>query len=176
MKSILLIVAIGISIITFSQKDSTEYLKKVQTVDAIMGTLYDVISGDKGKERDWDLFRYLFKDGAKLIPSGQAKDGSYKLRYDTPEDYISKSGKWLEENGFHEREIYRELQQFGNIAHVMSTYKCFHTKDDKEPFMRGINSIQLMYDNERWWIVNIYWAQETPDNPIPENFLPPSNE
>jgi len=27
--------------------------------------------------------------------------------------------------------------------------------------MRGIKSIQLFNDGKRWWIVNIYWTQET---------------
>jgi hypothetical protein len=37
--------------------------------------------------------------------------------------------------------------------------------------MRGINSIQLWNDGKRWWIVNIFWQSETPDNPIPEKYL-----
>jgi len=37
--------------------------------------------------------------------------------------------------------------------------------------MRGINSIQLFYDGSRWWIVSIYWQQESPEYPIPEKYL-----
>jgi hypothetical protein len=40
------------------------------------------------------------------------------------------------------------------------------------PFARGINSIQLMNDGKRWWIINIYWMQESEENPIPEKYLP----
>jgi uncharacterized protein YciI len=42
--------------------------------------------------------------------------------------------------------------------------------------MRGINSIQLLYDNNRWWVVNIYWSQESKSNPIPEGYLPIEEE
>ena len=38
--------------------------------------------------------------------------------------------------------------------------------------MRGINSIQLMNDGERWWIINIFWMQESEEHPIPEAYLP----
>jgi hypothetical protein len=37
--------------------------------------------------------------------------------------------------------------------------------------MRGINSIQLFYDGNRWWIVTVYWQQESTAHPIPEKYL-----
>jgi hypothetical protein len=37
--------------------------------------------------------------------------------------------------------------------------------------MRGINTIQLFYDGNRWWIVNIFWQQESIEDPIPEKYL-----
>jgi hypothetical protein len=77
----------------------------------------------------------------------------------------------FEENGFYEKEIERRTEQFGQIAHVWSTYESRHSPDDPEPFMRGINSIQLFNDGSRWWIVNIYWQQETPTDPIPPAYL-----
>ena len=90
----------------------------------------------------------------------------------TPDDYIESSGKWLVENGFFENELQRAVQTFGNITQVFSTYESFHSQAETKPFMRGINSIQLLNDGNRWWIVNIYWTQETKENPIPGDFLP----
>ncbi len=145
---------------------------ETSSLDSIVFHLYDVISGEKGEERNWELMRSLFHPDAKLIPSGMAKDSLYKARYITPDQYIEKSGEWLVKNGFHEEEIHREVQRFGNIAHVFSTYEAFNSKDDAEPFMRGINSIQLLFDGSRWWIINIYWTQESEENPIPEIYLP----
>ena len=43
---------------------------------------------------------------------------------------------------------------------------------DAEPFPHSINSIQLLHDGRRWWIVNIYGTAETPENPIPARYLP----
>jgi hypothetical protein len=77
----------------------------------------------------------------------------------------------LEGQGFHEREISRRVDRYGTMAHVFSTYAAFRKKDDKEPFMRGINSIQLMHDGKRWWVMNIFWLAETPDNPVPKEYL-----
>lgn len=153
-------------------QDTKDYSKKVATLNSTIETLYSVISGDKGIERDWDLFKHLFHTDAKLIPTGKTKEGKTVARYMTPEDYITSSGKWLVENGFHEVEMNREIQTFGNITQVFSTYESFKSKSDTIPFMRGINSIQLMNDAERWWIINIYWMQESKENPIPEEYLP----
>lgn len=144
----------------------------VASVDAIMKAVYDVISGDSGVKRDWDRFRSLFYPGARLIPTGKNPNtGVTGARPLTPEDYITRSGPFLEQNGFHEREIARKVDQYGNIAQVFSSYHAFKNKNDKEPFMRGINSFQLLNDGKRWWVVTIYWQQETPDNPIPAQYL-----
>ena len=90
----------------------------------------------------------------------------------TPEDYINEGGQWLVENGFFEKEIHRSVNTFGNITQVFSTYASFTSEADKEPFMRGINSIQLLNDGERWWVINIYWTQESEEKAIPEEYLP----
>jgi len=57
----------------------------------------------------------------------------------------------------------------GNIAQVFSTYESRHTKD-AEPFQRGINSFQLLFDGHRWWVVTIYWQGERPGLPIPKQY------
>ena len=144
----------------------------VASLDAIMKAVYDVISGDAGQKRDWDRLRSLFHKDAKLIPTGKNQQtGVTGARFLTPEDYIQRAGPNLEKDGFHERELARKVDQYGNIAHVFSTYVTFRKKDDKDPFMRGINSFQLLNDGKRWWVVSIYWLAETPDNPIPAKYL-----
>lgn len=142
------------------------------SIDGLITNLYAVISGEKGEARDWDAFKDLFHPEARLIPSGKNKEGKIGARYITPQGYIDSSGKWLVENGFHEIEISREVQLFGTVAHVFSTYEAKRSKSDIEPFMRGINSIQLLNDGTRWWVLNIYWTQESKENQIPKEYLP----
>lgn len=143
----------------------------VASLDAIMKAVYDVISGDAGKPRDWARFRSLFYKDARLIPSGKsAQTGTVGANAMTPEDYIKRTDPIFAKQGFHERELARHVDQYGNIAQVFSTYHAFRAKDDKEPFLRGINSFQLLNDGKRWWVLTIYWQAETPDNPIPERY------
>jgi len=171
-KQILLGVLFCFSLILNAQENTNDYLNKVKTLDTTLETLYGVISGEKGEARDWDLFRFLFHPDAKLIPSGKNREGNFSARFMTPEDYINSSGNYLVENGFYEIELQREVDTFGNITQVFSTYESYRSKKDEKPFMRGINSIQLLNDGNRWWILNIYWMQESKENPIPKQYLP----
>jgi hypothetical protein len=148
----------------------------VASIDAIIKAVYDVISGPAGKKRDWNRMRSLFVPGARLIPTGKGRDGQYGSFVLSVEDYITRSGEYLEKNGFFEQEIARRTEQFSNIAHVFSTYEARNKLEDAKPFMRGINSFQLMYDGKRWWVVTIFWQQEGPDNPIPQKYLKSSKD
>ncbi|HEX8566483.1 MAG TPA: hypothetical protein VF648_12635 [Pyrinomonadaceae bacterium] len=144
----------------------------VASIDGIVKAIYEVISGDPGVKRDWNRFRSLFYPNARMIPTGKnPRTGKSGGRYITPEQYIEGSGPFLEKEGFHEIGIAQRVEQFGNIAHVFTTYQSKHKLTDEKPFMRGINSIQLVNDGTRWWVLNIAWSQETPESPIPEKYL-----
>ena len=173
MKRILLVLLIQVVTMTLSgQGDQSDYANKVSSIDAIIETLYSVISGDAGVERDWDLFRYLFTENAHLIPLATDSSGKTMPVFLSPEDYISRSGDFLVENGFFENELYRLTESYGALTHIFSTYEAFRSSSDELPFMRGINSIQLVNDGERWWITNIQWFRETEEHPLPAKYLP----
>lgn len=143
----------------------------VQSVDAIVAAVYDVISGPAGEERNWDRWRSLFIPQARLISLGVSREGETRYRVLTPEDYIAAAGPSLEQNGFFETEIGRTQEEFGPLVHLFSAYQSKRSQEDPEPFARGINSFQLLHDGSRWWIVTIYWTSERPDLPIPERYI-----
>jgi hypothetical protein len=143
----------------------------VKSIDSIIAALYDVISGPVGKKRDWDRMRSLFIPGARLIPTNPQQTGGYASRVFTVEDYVTRVEPFFAREGFYEKETARRTESFGQIAHVFSTYDSRHTPEDAKPFQRGINSIQLMNDGSRWWIVTIFWQGEDEKNPLPEKYL-----
>ena len=165
------LILILVSFQLFGQNHHERYFDQVKSEDAIIQTLYEVISGDAGEKRDWDLFTYLFAEKAQLIPIQKGQDGTVSPRHMTPSEYVETAGGYLEKNGFHEVEIDRTTESFGHVTHVFSTYASYRKKSDTQPFARGINSIQLMNDQNRWWILNIAWDSERPDNPIPSKYL-----
>jgi hypothetical protein len=143
----------------------------VSSPDAILAATYDVISGPPG-ERDWNRFYSLFIPDARLIAAGKDKDGSIKIHSVTPEGYAKLAGDYFKTHGFFERESSRKAERYGNIMQIFSTYESRNTKADEKPFARGINSFQLYNDGKRWWVVTIYWLEESSDNPLPKEYLP----
>lgn len=143
----------------------------VQSVDAIIGAVYDVISGPEGVDRDWDRMRSLFVPDAQLIPSFVDPEGTIGFRFMSVDDWIEGATGFFAENPFYEVEIHRVEERYGHISHAFSTYES-RREAEGEPFVRGINSFQLLNDGERWWIINIYWQGETDAEPIPTQYLP----
>jgi hypothetical protein len=143
----------------------------VQSVDAVLASLYEVISGPAGQPRNWNRFRSLFVPDARLIPTRHDKTGNgADVVPCTVEQYQDRATPVMAQ-GFFERGIHNTTESFGDIVHVFSTYESCHTKDGK-PFQRGINSIQLLKDGNRYWVVTILWDQESPTTPIPAKYLP----
>ena len=145
----------------------------VRSLEALLHALYDVISGPAG-ERNWDRFRSLFAPGARLIPSRHPRDSAAAVLVLDVEGYVNRAGSYFKQNGFYEREAARRVERFGSIAHVFSTYESRHTPQDSVPFTRGINSIQVFFDGNRWWLMTIFWDAERPGLTIPREYLPPS--
>ena len=149
----------------------------VKSPEAIVNAVYSVISGGKGQARDWDRMRSLFVPDARLIPAVAASAANGGAAHSdvlmlTVDGYIERSGTRLTSDGFFERSIHNDIEQFGNIVQVWSTYESRHALDDAKPFARGINSFQLLKDGDRYWVVNIFWDSESPTKPIPAKYLP----
>jgi hypothetical protein len=146
----------------------------LQSIEGIVTTLYALISGPAGQPRDWDRFRTLFLDGARLIPTNRSIHdgrGGHPPDVMDVETFIRTTTPVLESTGFVERQIAVRVERFGCVAHAWSTYESLHAEGEA-PFARGINSIQLYHDGARWWVVTIYWDSERADNPIPAAYLP----
>ena len=143
--------------------------KDVQSLDAIVAAIYDVISGPPGA-RDWNRFNSLFAKDARLIAVRAPKEGKPVLVTMTPAGYGERAGSYFLEHGFFEHELSRKTDSYGAMTHIYTTYESRETKDGKS-IDRGINSMEFFYDGERWWCVEIYWDSERPGNPIPERYL-----
>lgn len=141
-----------------------------ESPDAIVHALYDVISVEPAEEVDWDRDRALYVEGARQIALGRRADGSVAVNNMSVEDFIQYASPVLND-GFTEEEIGRTEDRYGNIMQVFSAYE--GRTADGTVIARGINSIQLLYDGTRWWVASIIWDAETPDNPVPAEYLAP---
>jgi hypothetical protein len=145
--------------------------KDVASADAIIAALYDANSILVDQKRDADRFRSLFVPGARLMPTVRRPNAGGVIHIQTVDDYVTAASRGQPRHGFSEREIARTSQTYGNITQAFSTYEARRDSTDRTP-TRGINSIQLFNDGNRWWVVGVLWDNERPDNPIPTEFLP----
>ena len=148
------------------QKD---YQADVKSVDGIITALYSVISGDPGQPRDWNRFRNLFKPETKLIPTRKNEAGELTIKALSPEEYIELFSSRIS-GGFFEEEIHRVAETYGTVTHVFSTYETKEKKDGPVT-NRGINSIQLFHDSQRYYVITIFWCAESMGYPLPEKYL-----
>lgn len=139
-------------------------------LDALIDEVYAVISGPAG-ERDWDRFRRLFVDGATLT-SMQPDGRRFAMSLD---EFIASSAPAGMANPFYERELAREVEVYGNIAHAWSTYASYRNPRGKA-FSRGINSLQFVRvhtaHGASWKVASILWQVEGEMLAIPERYLP----
>jgi hypothetical protein len=145
----------------------------VESPGTVVTALYEVISGSADFDRDWDRFRSLCLPRAQFIItrfSTPADEREGLWEWDV-EGFVSAATDFYRENGFWEKEVSARLERFGNVAHVFSTYESWIGSEDSTPVARGINSIQVVRFEERWWIANVCWDVERPHNPIPDEYL-----
>jgi hypothetical protein len=148
------------------------------SVDAIIAALYAGVSHPPNEQPDWSHLRTICLKEARFIPPQRA---SGEFAFLSTEDFIQRVSSGIaarapkmEDTGFTEREISRHSDCWGNICQVFSTYEGRHLPGDAKPFVRGINSIHLVKDGNRWWIVNVFWDQESPEKPLAAPYLPKS--
>ncbi len=140
----------------------------VSSPQAIIAAVSEAISSDGTKPRDWARVQSLFVPGAgRLIPVRINKDGSSDVTVLTLDEYKARAGNSI----FIERPIAYDIQTFGRMTHVYESYGIRHKADDPEPYVRGVNSVELLFDGKRYWVVQFLWDAERPDNPIPVKFL-----
>lgn len=166
-RSLILVLVISTSL---QAQSESPYTKDVKNIDNLILALYESISGEANEERDWERFKYLFAPDAKLIPTARSKEGKVSYKYWTPQEYVDMFTSSRRSTGFFEIELGRITEEFANIAQVFSTYATMEEKNG--PIVRkGINSIQLIRDKDRYYIMNIFWSNEEGAETIPEKFL-----
>jgi len=143
-----------------------------ESIDAIIRAMYESVSGPAGLNRDTLRERSLFMPGAHLVRVTLTDDGTPQAKMMDVDTYLKDTADFFRANDFYEVEIARRTEVFGQIAQVFSTYEARYALDDPAPFKRGINSIQLFNDGNRWWIVNMLWDNEREGNPMPAEYLP----
>lgn len=149
----------------------------VTSIDAVVRALYEGVSFPPGGAPDWERLRALFLPEGLLIPprtdpSRERLVATFDVWKSRSEEALRGMLRELAEKGFTEWELARRTESWGSIAQLFSSYAGgFAAEDSTRPFWRGINSIQLLHDEERWWIVSIAWDVEKEGRALPEELV-----
>ncbi|MEO6406779.1 MAG: hypothetical protein ABIY51_11080, partial [Ferruginibacter sp.] len=144
-------------------------LADVKDINSIITALYQSLNGPAGP-RNWNRFRSLFYPGAQMASSHNLPTGQTMFMSMNFEEYIQMNSPFMEKSSFYEQEIGRKVDQYGGIAVARSAYQ-FRFSEGGKIEQRGINNISLVQDKGRWYISNITWQDESPNNPIPGELL-----
>jgi len=135
------------------------------SIDGVIGAMYGLFSFEPGRRPHWSGANEIFAPGARLVRVNdegvfEFDVKSFKVNIESMID----SGVLP---SFHEAEIWRERQQFGDIAHVLSAYETRKTRNGPV-INRAIKSIQLFERDGRWWISAMIWRREGKTVRIPD--------
>jgi hypothetical protein len=146
-------------------KDSTF----VKSIEGITNKMLEILSGPIDEKRDWDTYRYLFLPAAQKISINPNVPPRSQVKAMNIEEFIRYTGPLFKRDGFLEFSIGLTVNEYNGLANVFQAYTAKNLLGTYEK--RGINSYQLVYLNDRWWIAGTTFITEDPDNPIPDELL-----
>ena len=151
---------------TLSGTDDSLYVK---SIESITDKFLELISCEIGEETDWDAFKYLFAPSAQIYFTNQNAPKGQKISAMNVDDFVKILGPMYKRDGFEEYALGLTVNEFNGIANVFQSYCCKNLSGTYEK--RGINSYQLIFADERWWIVNTTFIDATEENTIPKKYL-----
>ena len=144
----------------------------VSSIEAIVKTDYECVSGGIGVARQWARDFSLYDPFARsFVPSKDEKTGALVIRHPTQQEYADESDAQLVRDGFSEHELAHKIYKYGNVATVFSSYEVAVARTGKL-YSRGVNIYQLYFAGNRWWISSVSWDAENNINPIPQELMP----
>ena len=141
----------------------------VKTIEGITNKMLELISGPQGEERNWDEYRQLFLPRAQKITVNLNAPQGRQVRAMNIEEFIRTIGPYYARDGFEEYTIGLEINEFNGIANVFQSFYCRNLIGTYEK--RGVNSYQLVFADDRWWIASTTFTNETDENLLPQEWL-----
>lgn len=168
MKQFIIVLFISLSISSFAQQTTIPHTEAVKTIDGTLTRMLQLLSIEKGEKIDTKSLEKLFLENATF--SVRATDANYPYPFETVslKDFLASLKDSYYESGFEEKEIGKVVNEFNGIANV---FQSFEGSDSEGNTEKGMNSYQLVYLKNRWWIANMIWTFETDTVKIPKKYL-----
>ena len=164
-KNILFTITLLLCTYIFAQTPNEKYADDVKSIDIIIDAYYDVVSGSSTDPWQFERDKYIHSKNAVITrfdENGKAESHTLEVEY-MPLVLAPKED-------FYEKEIKRKVSHFGNIAQVWSAFE-IRTDSEIASDIRGLNSIQLHFEDGRWFIDSWTCEMETDKNTLVSDFL-----
>ncbi len=167
MKYIITILFVQLGIFYLSAQNSLELDSNVvKTIDGTINESLKIITGERGKERNWESFRQLFTPTAQISVLNHDSTGNGIIRTYALEEFVRIGMKYYEGDGFIEYELNKTINMYNGIAHVFQSYYAKESNIEE----KGINSFQLIFDGKRWWITSLLWVSDRNGVKLPTEY------
>jgi hypothetical protein len=124
------------------------------------------ITGPADKDRA--CMKALFIPEARLMFASLGADGAPTYALQTLDEWIAR-GKARGHVMLEEKQLKFQIERYGNIAHLWSSYALY---SDGKQAARGINSIQAIKEAGGWRVMGIMVQAESATTPLPKKYLP----
>jgi hypothetical protein len=152
------------------QEASVPIQSAAQTPAGLIEALYGMVSFGPGPEPDWEMFRDVFLENALIVFSPSRTQPMRPMSVDgfiqDWKDFFRDAE--LEDKGFYETIAAMEVTEFGGLAHAFVIFQPRVGSAEPSRPVRGLDSIELAWDGERWWIASITTDFEGPGKVIPD--------
>jgi len=161
MKKLLIVMLTAIISLNAWAQENNDF----NSIEGVINELLDQITIEKGEKMDTAAIRNLFYPSAQFTVL--VNPDSSIVETVSLDDFITLLKDPYYEEGYLEKEIHKVVDEFNGIAQVFQT---FYGKDSEGIEEKGINSYQLVYYENRWWIVSLLWTLESDDVKIPGKY------
>lgn len=150
--------------LTYTFAQPATWKKDTETIESTCKQVMACISINKGDTVDWARFNNLFLPTARFTFFTFNKEKELQLVNRDLQAFRKEAiyGKVK----FQEVELFKRINRFGRVAQVFQGYR--FSVNDGELVRSGVNSIQLVFDQGRWWIAHISWQPETEEDKVPK--------
>lgn len=164
-RNILLVLTLLFCTLSFSQTKSEKYATDIQSIEAIINAYYDVVSGSSEDPWQFERDRYIHSKNAVIT---RLDENANATSHPLETEYIPLALAPKED--FYEKELKRIVSNYGNLAQVWSAFE-IRTDPDVASNVRGLNSIQLHFEQGRWFIDSWTCEMEQATNTVVVDFL-----
>ncbi len=134
--------------------------------EAVVRSVYDLVSWEAGGMADWDAVRAVF------IPEAVVFLRYRELTQFSVDTFLQDFIEFAERSsagtdGFAEQVISAKAWEYGDIAHVVTVYEARILGSERPP-TRGVDSWSLVRRDGEWKVASVVNELVRPDRPLPE--------